>query len=302
MDFVDLRRLRYLVVVADEGHISRAAEQLGIQQPPLTRQIQLLEEELGARLLHRHPKGVRLTEAGRAVVADARILLAAAGRLADTAQRADRGESGRLAVGYTSSAAFNPFVPRQIREFRRDWPGVQLALEEESTTELVRALTDERLDAAFIRSTAADLSALQVDPLFDEPMVAVLPVEHPQAAYGARETRLAELAGEIFVFYRRPAGQGLYDAIIAACHQAGFSPQIGQEAPRLPSTLSLVAAGLGVSIVPAAMSRLNIEGVAYLRLTDAPRLVAPLLLATRRPRSPIADRFRSAVRAGAKAR
>jgi DNA-binding transcriptional LysR family regulator len=291
---MDLRRLRYLVAVADEGHITRAAERLGIQQPPLTRQIQLLEQELGAQLLYRHARGVSLTEAGAAVVADARGLIAAAERIGETARRAARGEQGRVAVGYTSSAAFHPFVFRQVNAFRRTWPGVQLALEEDSTVELMRALSEDRLDAAFIRTLGGNPAGLLVEPLVDEGMLAALPPEH---RFSLREAcDLAELAEETFVFYRRPAGQGLYDAIIAACHAAGFSPQIAQEAPRLPASLSLVAAGLGVSIVPASMRRMNMEGVSFLRLTGAPGLVAPLMLATRRGRrSPVIERFRQGV-------
>ena len=286
--------------MADEGHITRAAEGLGIQQPPLTRQIQVLEAELGAQLLHRHARGVSLTEAGVAVVAEARVILAASERLPQIALRASRGEIGRLAIGYTSSAAFHPFVPRRIRAYGNAWPGVKMELEEDSTTVLVEGLKAGRLDAAFIRSVEHDPTGLRTDPLFEEPMMGVLPAGHPRAAGGAAETALADLATETFVFYRRPAGQGLYDAIIAACHHAGFSPRIGQEAPRLPSTLSLVAAGLGVSIVPASMQRMNVEGVAYLRLTDAPALVAPLLLATRQgDRSPVVDRFRREVLAAA---
>jgi DNA-binding transcriptional LysR family regulator len=294
---MDLRRLRYLVAVADEGHITRAAERLGIQQPPLTRQIQLLEQELGAQLLHRHPRGVSLTEAGAAVVAEARGLLVAAERIGETARRAARGEQGRMAVGYTSSAAFHPFVFRQVNGFRRAWPGVQLVLEEESTVELMRALIEERLDAAFIRTLGGNPAGLLVEPLVDEAMLAALPPEH---RFSRREVcDLSELAEETFVFYRRPAGQGLYDAIIAACHVAGFSPQIAQEAPRLPATLSLVAAGLGISIVPASMRRMSMEGVTFLRLTGAPGLTAPLMLATRRTRrAAVVDRFRQAVLAG----
>jgi DNA-binding transcriptional LysR family regulator len=288
---MDLRRLRYLVAVADEGHITRAAERLGIQQPPLTRQIQLLEEEVGAQLLHRHARGVSLTEAGAAVVAEARELVAAAERIAETARRAARGERGRITVGYTASAAFHPFVFRQVRAFRRAWPGVQLALEEGSSSELLTGLGEGRLDTVFIRTVGADPTGIAVEPLFEEPMLAALPADRPLA--GQKSCALPDLAAEPFVFYRRPAGQGLYDAILAACHAAGFSPQIAQEAPRLPSTLSLVAAGLGVAIVPASMQRLNLEGVAWLRLEDAPGLVAPLMLATRRAgRGPIVERFR----------
>ena len=234
-----------------------------------------------------------VTFGGSAGRGEARELIAAADRIGETARRAARGERGRIAVGYTSSAAFHPFVFRQVRAYRRAWPGVQLALEEDATTELMRGLGEGRLDAAFIRTLGGDPTGFAVEPLFEEPMLAALPAEHPLAGKGA--CALADLAAEPFVFYRRPAGQGLYDAILAACHAAGFSPQISQEAPRLPATLSLVAAGLGAAIVPASMQRLNLEGVAWLEL-DTPALVAPLMLATRRSgRSPVVDRFRREV-------
>src|SRR5690348_16958970 len=171
---MDLRRLRYLVTVAEEGHIRRAAERLGIQQPPLTRQIRALEDELGVRLFERLPRGVKPTEAGRAVVEEAQVLLDRAERLPDLARRAARGERGRLAVGHTSSAAFHPFVAQQIRAFRAAAPGVLLELAEDGTPELVKGLEDERLDAAFVRS-GGPLADLLVEPLLAEPMVAALP-------------------------------------------------------------------------------------------------------------------------------
>ncbi len=292
---MDLRRLRYLVTVADEGHITRAAERLGLQQPPLTRQIRSLEDELGVRLFERLPRGMKPTEAGRAVVEEARAILARAERLPDLAHRAARGEQGRLAVGVTSSGAFNPFVAQQIRAFRTAAPGVQLELAEDGTPELVKGLEEERLDAAFVRSRGALGADLLVELLLEEPMVAALPTGHRLAGAGAA---LADLAEDTFVFYRRPSGPGLYDAIVAACLRAGFSPQVGQEAPRMASTLGLVAAGLGVSIVPASMQRMNVEGVAFVALSGDPGLTAPLLLATRRRgRSAIVERFRTQVKA-----
>lgn len=295
---IELRRLRYLIAVADAGHVTRAAEQLGIQQPPLTRAIRGLEDELGVRLFDRLPRGVALTPAGVAAVAQAKVVLAQADQVADAARRAARGEQGRLAVGYTSSAAFHPFVPRQIRAFGEASPGVRFTLEEDSTSTLVQALKDERLDAAFVRTPSAEAMGLRLDPLLEEAMLAAVPSGHALAAAGA--VPLSALAGETFVLYRRPAGAGLYDAIIAACHSAGFSPDVVQEAPRLPSTLSLVAAGLGVTIVPASMARLDLEGVATLRLTQAGQLHAPLLLATRKAdRSPLLERFRAMVTAAA---
>lgn len=302
---IELRHLKYVIAVADEGHLTRAAERLGIQQPPLTRQIRALEKSLGVQLFHRLPRGVRPTEAGLALVEEARGLLARAEQLPELARRAARGERGRIGVGFTSSAAFNTFVSAQIRAFRRDWPQVRVALEEEDTGALLTALREERLEAAFVRTPTSDTAGLMVEPLLEEAMLAVLPADHPLAANpladGEGGLDLADLAGETFILYRRPAGPGLYDAIIAACRAAGFSPSVGQEAPRMPSTLSLVAAGLGVSIVPESMRALRVEGVMYRPLTGCPGLVAPLLLATRTVgRSAIAQRFREQVRASAR--
>jgi DNA-binding transcriptional LysR family regulator len=298
---IELRRLRYLVAVADEGHITRAAERLGIQQPPLTRQIRSLEEELGVTLFERLPRGVQLTEAGRVVVEEARDVLARAERIKETAQRAARGEQGRLAVGYTSSSAFHPFVTQQIRAFREARPGVLLGLVEDGTPELVQGLRDERLDAAFVRSTSNDIAGITLDLLLEEKMAAAVPAGHPLSRHEGK-VALADLAEETFVFYRRPSGPGLYDAIMAACLAAGFSPNIGQEASRMASSLSLVASGLGVSIVPASMQRMNVEGVAFVRLKGTKGLTAPLLLATRkRDRATLVDRFRREVRAAAEA-
>jgi len=297
---IELRRLRYLVAVADEGHVTRAAERLGIAQPPLTRQIRLLEAELGVTLFERLPRGVRPTEAGRVVVEAARDVLARVERIKETAARAARGEQGRLAIGYTSSAAFHPFVTQRIRAFRKARPGVLLDLAEDGTPELTAGLREERLDAAFLRSTSTDVSGLSIEPLLEEKMVAAVPSGHRLASQG--KVALAELAEETFVFYRRPSGPGLYDAIMAACLAAGFSPNVGQEAPRMTSTLSLVASGLGVSITPASMQRINVEGVEFVRLRGAKGLVAPLLLATRRrDRSTLVEAFRREARAAAAA-
>jgi DNA-binding transcriptional LysR family regulator len=297
---MDLRRLRYLVAVAEEGHITRAAARLGIQQPPLTRQIRALEEELGVQLFERLPRGMRVTEAGRAVIEEAQAILERAARLPDLAARAARGERGRLAVGYTSSGAFHPFVAQQIRAFRAASPGVVLALAEDGTPELVRGLEEERLDAAFVRSGGTHGPGLRVELLLEEPMVAAAPTGHALSETPAVELRA--LAAETFVFYRRPTGPGLHDAIVAACLRAGFSPTVGQEAPRMASTLGLVAAGLGVSIVPASMQRMNVEGVAFVPFRGDPGLVAPLLLVTRRRGlSAIGERFRTQVKAAAAA-
>ena len=157
---------------------------------------------------------------------------------------------GRIAVGFTSSAPFHPLVPRVIRAFREVHPLVTLTLEESGTTELVAALRSEQVDVAFIRTPVTSPEGLALTPLLDEPMLLALPATHPLTAGSAdgAALALADLSAETFILYRRPSGPGLYDAIIAACHGAGFSPRIGQEAPRIVSTLNLVAAGLGLGI------------------------------------------------------
>ncbi|UTD26561.1 LysR family transcriptional regulator [Bradyrhizobium sp. WD16] len=278
---IELRHLRYFLAVAEQGHITRAAARLGIQQPPLSQQIRALEAEVGVPLLTRHPRGVDLTEAGKAFLAEARAALEQVERAVEAARRSARGEQGRLAIGYTSSTAFHPLIPAVVRAFRQAAPAVALELEESSTGELIEALRRERLDAAFVRTPVGDTAGLVIAPLLRERMLVVLPAQHPLAQRPATALALAELAEETFILYRRPTGPGLYDAIIAACHAAGFAPHIGQEAPRLLSTLSLVSAGLGVSIIPQSISRLDTEGLAYRALADAPQLLAPLHLAYR---------------------
>jgi DNA-binding transcriptional LysR family regulator len=282
---MELRHLRYFVAVAEEGHITRAAERLGMQQPPLSQQIRALEDELGVQLFRRKPRGVELTDAGTSLLADARAVLAGIETAVARARRTARGEQGAVVVGFTSSAPFHPFVPAVLRSFRERYPDVSVALEEAGTADLVEGVQRERVDAAFIRSPVADAEGLAVHALFDEPMVLALPAGHPLAADGgtaAPPLPLAAIAAEPLVLYRRRSGPGLFDAIIAACQRAGFSPAIAQEAPRIVSTLNLVAAGLGVSLVPESLGGLGMAGIAYRRLQPRPRLVAPLKLATRR--------------------
>jgi DNA-binding transcriptional LysR family regulator len=278
---MELRHLRYFIAVAEEAHITRAAERLGIQQPPLSQQIRALERELEVQLFRRKPRGVELTDAGQAFLERARAILDQVDRAFATTRRTARGEQGRVVVGFTSSAPFHPFVPRVIRAFREMSPLVSLVLEESGSSELVQGLHNEDIDAAFIRSPMADVVGLVVRPLLEEEMVVALPAGHPLASGSNGALPLASLANETFILYKRPGGPGLYDTIITACRGAGFSPRVGQEAPRIISTLNLVAAGLGVSIVPASLQRLQMDGVIYRPLLDSPDLKAPLILACR---------------------
>ena len=277
---MELRHLRHFVAVAEAGHVTRAAEHLGMQQPPLSQSIRALETEMGVQLLRRKPRGVALTDAGETLLAEARAILAHVERAKTASQRTARGEQGRLGVGFTSSAPFLPFVPND-RSFRDAHPLVSVSLEEDGTAELTQALRDERIDVAFIRTPVSDASGLEVHELLTEPMVAAVPAAH-KLAQGAGALELRALEDETFIVYRRPSGPGLCDTIFAACHAAGFSPHVGQKAPRIVATLNLVAAGLGVAIVPRSLQRMQLDGIAYREVSDAPQLLAPLLLASRR--------------------
>jgi DNA-binding transcriptional LysR family regulator len=292
---MELRHLRYFVAVAEEKHVTRAAERLGMQQPPLSQQIQALEAELDVQLFRRKPRGVELTQAGEALLLDAQVILARVEHAVAATKRAARGEQGRITVGFTSSVPFHPFMPRIIRAFREAFPLISLALEEGGTSELVEGLRQERIDAAFIRSPVSDPLGIEVRPLLEEEMVVALPAAHPLAQRpesDASPLPLSALAAETFLLYRRPSGPGLYDSILAGCHRAGFTPNVGQEAPRMVSTLNFVAAGLGVSIVPESMRGLRMDGVAFSALKDRPPLRAPLTFAHRRnERSAVVRRF-----------
>jgi DNA-binding transcriptional LysR family regulator len=301
---MELRHLRYFIAVAEEAHVTRAAARLGIQQPPLSQQIRALEEELGVQLLRRKPRGVELTDAGKTFLERARTLLEDVDRACASTKRTARGEQGRVVVGFTSSAPFHPFIPRAVRSFRELSPLVSLELEESGSSELVQGLHDEMVDAAFIRSPVEDFVDLTVEPLLEEEMLVALPSHHPLAKRGGGDASalpLTALAGEDFILYKRPGAPGLYDTIITACRKAGFSPKVSQEAPRIVSTLNLVAVGLGISVVPGSLRRLQMDGVVYRRIAGSAKLKAPLILACRRGgNSAAVQRFIDLVRASAR--
>jgi DNA-binding transcriptional LysR family regulator len=288
---MELRHLRYFVAVFEERNITRAADKLGMQQPPLSQQIQALEAELKARLFRRTPKGMEPTAAAQALYQRVVALLTQLGQAVESVRAVARGEQGRLAIGVSSSAAFSPIIPRLIRSFRAVLPGVHVMLTEDAAEELLQGLRADRIDIVFTRSNPEDPADLGLVTLAKEEMLAAVPSGHRRARSGSEGISLRELADDAFILYRRPGGPGLYDTIIAACRRAGFSPKIAEEALRLPSTLNFVAAGLGVSIVPASLRRLKIEGVAYARLRDRPPLSAPLNVAFRHGTEDVTKRF-----------
>ena len=304
---MELRHLRYFIAVAEEKHITRAAERLGMQQPPLSQQIKAIEQELDVQLFLRKARGVELTDAGRAFLEEARATLMHLDRAFDSTRRASRGEQGRLCVGVTSTTPFHPIVPRAIRAFRESCPMVALTLEECLSNESVDRVRNEQMDVAFIRAASGNGQGLAVTSLLDEPMVVALPSTHI-LAQTKTDTPLSldRLSGETFILYG-PPGTGMYDSTIAACQATGFSPRIGnlgastQLAPRITSTLSLVGAGLGITLVPSSLQRMNMEGVTYRSIKGTNRPMVTLKFASRRDeKSAVVKQFISFVRKEAK--
>ena len=293
---LDLRQLRYLVAVGEEGHVTRAAERLGMQQPPLSQQIKAMEAQLGFQLFRRKPRGVELTEGGRVLFEEACAILARLEQAERDAHRAARGEQGQLRIGVAPTAPFHPLVPGAIRAFRETWPGVTVTLDECLSRQAVQGLREARLDAAFVRAELPAEDGLAVHRLLDEPMLVAVPAAHPLAAVAAPQP-LRNFAAEPFIAFARVDGPGMFDATLAACLRAGFTPRLGQEAPRITSTLGLVAAGLGVALVPASLRRVHMDGVTYCELAPADRPTVPLRLATRRePSSAVLRNFVDLVR------
>ncbi|TYQ17420.1 UNVERIFIED_ORG: DNA-binding transcriptional LysR family regulator [Zoogloea ramigera] len=277
---MELRHLRYFVAVAEELSFTRAAERLHIGQPPLSHQIQMLEAEVGAQLLERSKRWVRLTEAGKLFLDDARRILALSHQAVQTAQRAERGEAGELRVGFTFSTPLTPLFATVINRYRQRYPGVTLTLHEMSTFEQLDAIGDRRLDLGLVRPPEqvlpdnVDLTVLRRDPL-----VLVLPVEHPLAHKQA--IAISDLKGLPLVMFPKTAGTGIHPQIFRLCKEAGFVPNIAVEAAEGSTIIGLVAAGSGISVLPSSFEIIRMGGVCYRPLAD-PEANTALLLARRK--------------------
>ncbi|EPH1615858.1 LysR substrate-binding domain-containing protein [Pseudomonas aeruginosa] len=287
---MELRHLRYFIAVAEELHFGRVAERLGISQPPLSQQIQALEEEIGARLFERTNRRVELTDAGRLFLDESRQVLAQVDKAVLLARRAHLGELGELKIGFTSSAPFTSTIPSSIHAFRKAYPDVHLDLQEMSSRQVLKALLEESLQVGVIRPLALPDAVHWVE-LFREPLVAVLRADHPLAAGSEDGLAIAALAEEPFVFFPRSYGTGLYDQVIALTRQAGFSPRIAQEASEAMTIIGLVSAGLGVSILPASFRRTRVDGVVYRTLSDPEATTAVWLVRRQNEGSPLALSF-----------
>jgi len=276
---LDLHKLHAFVVVVEERNITHAANRLFIQQPPLTRLLKKLEQELGVQLLIRQPRGIEPTEAGTVLFKEAKLLLEHAKHIPQIVQNVNQGKTGQLNIGLTSSAGLHPLISLLLRSYREMYPAVQTKLEEAGSQKQLDWLLSEKLDVAFLRTPVSRDVGLKNIHILDEPMIMALPLGHPLAQ--KNKILLSDLSDENFVLYRRSSGQGLYDNILYTCYQAGFSPHIIQEAPRPTATLNLVAAGIGISIVPASMHNFWNNEIVYREFDDIVKPKAPIYLITR---------------------
>jgi len=291
---MELRHLRYFVAVAEERHFGRAAERLHMAQPPLSQQIRQLEAELGARVFARTTRKVELTPAGELLLARARRILADVDAASVDVQRAERGEVGRLSVGFTGSATYE-LLPSIATALRAELPDVELELHGEMLTPAqVNALLSGTLDVGLLRPPVHSPD-LAVHDIRREPLVVALPADHPLV--GDRPVKLTELAGDPFVTYPSHFRSVMHDAAEAACRKAGFTPRVAQEVGETATLVSLVAAGIGVALVPASVQHLRITGAVYRPLAGSTQEVALAVASRVGDPNPVLQRFLGRVRA-----
>jgi DNA-binding transcriptional LysR family regulator len=264
---LELRQLRYFVAVAEELHFRRAAARLHMSQPPLSQQIQQLETEMGCRLLARSRRRVELTPAGESFLRDARSLLSELDGAVATARRIAAGQTGRLRINFVGSALLST-VPELVQRFRAAHPKVEIELHERATAEQLRSLKSGTVDVGLLRPPLEPDPDLRVEIVLRERTVAALPAEHPLASM--RRNPLRRVASEPLVLFPRDQAPGFHDLLISSLADTGVTPRVVQYAPEMMTIIGLVAAGIGVSLVPASVQRLALEGVAYRPVIGAP--------------------------------
>ena len=274
---MELRHLRYFITVANERNFSRAAEKLHIAQPPLSRQIRQLEEELGLVLIDRESRPLRLTEAGRLFYEQASQVLTGIDQLQTLMRRYACAERTRFVIGFVGSTIYGP-LPSLIRRFRAAAPHIDLHLAEMTTLEQISALKEGRIDVGFGRLRFDD-AAIRRIVLEEEPLVAALPVDHPLAAT-PDALFLERLAEESLIVYPRPIRPSYADQLLSLFRDHGLAPLQVMEARELQTAIGLVAAEAGICVVPASVERLRRDDVVYRPIADA-GATTPLIMSHR---------------------
>lgn len=282
-----LHQLHAFTVLAEELHFGRAADRLGIAQPPLSQQIRRLELKVGHQLFSRGPGPVKLTAAGHELLPAAQRALAEVAHGLDAARRTGSGATGRIRIGFAASLALT-VLPELLRSYRDRYPDVDLELREMTTTPQLKALREHTIDIGLLREPP-DESDLEAETILTEEFVAVLPVDHPLAA--RRVVPVDALANEPFVLLPRGVGPALHDRIIDLCREVGFEPRVTQRATEWQTIAALVEAGLGVSLAPTSIRRIRLKGVAYRRIDPNTSRTTVAMTWHRDNHSPLVKRF-----------
>ncbi|MBL1405867.1 MAG: LysR family transcriptional regulator [Rhizobiales bacterium] len=274
--------MRYFKIVADEGHITRAAEKIGIQQPPLSLQIKALEEELGVKLFQRLPRGVELTKSGEVFYSEISKILNDVEKAILTTQRVERGDQGEIFVGFTSSVISHASTKLAIHNYRNQYTSVSLSLKENGSEKLIKDIAEHKLDIAFVRTNGVQNNNVKIHHLCEEELKLALPLGHRLLKDDNDFVNIKDLKDEPFILYRRSSWPGIYDRLISVLDNNGISPNIIQEAPQVGSALNLVAAGMGISVVPNSLCVSHTENVRYRSIKCKQTLSASILLACRK--------------------
>lgn len=293
---MDVRQLRQFIAIAEAGSLTRAAEQLGMAQPPLTMSLRKLEEELGAPLFTRHVRGVHLTTAGHAILSPAIDIVRRLNDLRQSVTDTGAGQRGRLRIGFVGSASYS-FLPRLVREFRAQYPLAELLLEEMASQQAVLRVENGTIDLGIIRLPMLQDAKVALITATTEPMMLLVPLDHPLAARS--NVDLEACADEDFIMYDLATAANMRAVSIVACQEAGFVPRVVQNVAQIHSLIALVESGMGIAIVPASVRRTSPERGRFLPLRRRGRSIDSTLGIVVGPDqpAPVARRFCAVARA-----
>ena len=282
---IELRHLRYFLAVAEAGHLTRAAARLNIRQPPLSQQIKALENHLDMVLFRRHAKGMALTESGELFLEEARRILGGVAVMEQRMARVAKGVRGRLAIAFTTSAAAHLLTPQVLRVFRSQYPEIELSLSENNAAEITERIGSGVLHCGFLRVPVSRPPGLVFRSLLRESVLVAAPLDHrlarkPRTGKNATVS-IKDFQDENLILVRRSGAPGLYANLLALCAERGVYPNVVAEVERMMTNLNLVAAGAGISVVPASMQQVYSKMVAYRPLAKGIHLNAPLTLVYR---------------------
>jgi len=287
---MELRQIHSFLSIAETLHFGRSAELIHLSQPALSLQIRALEEEVGVRLFERNRRKTTLTAAGVAFRDDAARALSQLEQAIRRARLAASGKLGLLRIGFVSTAG-SEIVPDIVRQFRKSNPDVQFSLRNILTAEQVQMLESGALDVGFLRVPIGEHSALDLATVHREPFVLVVPSSHKLAK--RKRVRLREVAGEEFVMYERTYAPGFHDLIFGILRDAGIAPNVSQTAAEIPFLISLVASGMGITIVPASVVKHSVASVVACGILDRIPKVEIAIAVSKRFRTAVVDNFRS---------